>query len=233
MHGESSVSLTKKAYEILKERIMRLQLRPGELLMVQPLSKELGFSRTPVREALIRLERDGFVEEAEGKKFRVSELTLTDIMEIHEIREMIELHAVRTVAEKRNQAWLDTPAGYTGSMKASAAAGDHMSFFQADMAFHRQIIIYCGNRTLENLVAQLNAKIQRIRHLTTLVYHRLEDTLDEHDAILASIEKHDPDAAARAMKHHLDQVKNGVAKLFADGTIDFFGGASFPDPAAL
>ncbi len=86
-------------------------------------------------------------------------------------------------------------------------------------------MIFCGNRILENLIAQLNEKIQRIRHLRIFVYHRLENTLEEHDAILASIEEHDPDAAARAMKYHLDQVKEGVAKLFKDGTIDFFGGA--------
>lgn len=227
MSSDSHTSLTKQAYEILKERIMRLQLRPGELIMVQPLSRELGYSRTPVREALIRLESDGFVEEADGKKFRVSELTLTDIMEIHQIREMIELHAVRTVAETRTQEWLDILSQYTASMRVSAESRDHVPFFQMDMAFHRQLIVYCGNRTLESLVAQLNEKIQRIRHLTTFVYHRLEDTLEEHDAILASIGEQDPDGAARAMKYHLDQVKDGVVKLFEDGTIDFFGGASF------
>jgi len=227
MTRDPSLSFTKQAYEILKERIMRLQLRPGELLMVQPLSRELGFSRTPVREALIRLESDGFVEEADGKKFRVSELTLQDIMEIHEIREMIELHAVRRVARNRTPEWIDTLSACAASMKDSAAAKDHVAFFKMDMAFHGLLIDYCSNRTLQNLVAQLNEKIQRIRHLTTFVYHRLEDTLDEHDAILDSIKEGDPDAAARAMKYHLDQVKDGVIKLFEDGTIGFFGGASF------
>ncbi len=227
MKHDTSLSYTKQAYEILKERIMRLQLRPGELLMVQPLSREMGFSRTPVREALIRLESDGFVEEADGKKFRVSDLTLQDILEIHEIREMIELHAVRSVAENRTAKWIDTLSGYTASMAVSAEARDHVAFFQMDMAFHGQLITYCNNKTLEGFVSQLNEKIQRIRHLTTLVYHRLEDTLEEHDAILLSVKNGDPDAAARAMKYHLDQVKDGVVKLFEDGTINFFGGASF------
>jgi len=140
---------------------------------------------------------------------------------------MIELHAVRRVAENRTPEWIDTLGGYTASMKGSAGAKDHVAFFQSDMAFHGQLINYCANSTLQSFVSQLNEKIQRIRHLTTFVYHRLEDTLDEHDAILQAVEKSDPDAAARAMKYHLDQVKDGVVKLFEDGTINFFGGASF------
>lgn len=227
MKREQTISLTKQAYEILKERIMRLQLRPGELLMVQPLSKELGFSRTPVREALIRLQSDGFVEEADGKKFRVSHLTLIDIIEIHEIREMIELHAVRRVAADRNAKLVGSLSRLVKTMERLVEEKDHVGFFRLDMAFHMQIITCCNNRTLESLVAGLNEKIQRIRHLTTFVYHRLEDTIDEHTAILRAIEQGDPDRAADAMKYHLDQVKDGVITLFEDGTIDFFGGASF------
>ena len=222
---KKNISLTKQAYQILKERIMRLHLRPGELLMVQPLSKELGFSRTPVREALIRLESDGFVEEADGKKFRVSELTLKDIIEIHEIREMIELHAVRKVAHRRSAKLAGSLGRLVHSMELMMQQKNHVAFFQMDMAFHMKIISSCDNRTLEQLVAVLNEKIQRIRHLTTFVYRRLEDTIGEHSAILEALEQGDPEQAARAMKYHLDQVREGVIKLFEDGTIDFFGGA--------
>ncbi len=226
MKTNASVSLTKQAYQTLKERIMRLQLRPGELLMVQPLAKDMGLSRTPVREALIRLERDGFVEEAEGKKFRVSELSLTDIIEIHEIRELIELHTVRNAALNCGADQLTELSVFTALMEEAVAKNDHIAFFQQDMAFHARLVNYCGNQTLENLVFQLNEKIQRIRHLTTFVYHRLEDTIGEHEAIVNSIEKGDSERAAQAMKYHLDQVRNGVIKLFEDGTMNFFGGVN-------
>jgi DNA-binding GntR family transcriptional regulator len=226
MKRNTSIALTKQAYQTLKDRIMRLQLRPGELLMVQPLAKDMGLSRTPVREALIRLERDGFVEEAEGKKFKVSELSLTDIIEIHEIRELIELHTARSAAGSCSKEHLAELSAFTELMKDAVAANDHIAFFQQDMAFHARLVNYCGNRTLETLVFQLNEKIQRIRHLTTFVYHRLEDTIGEHEAIVNSIEKGDSEGAAQAMKYHLDQVRNGVIKLFEDGTINFFGGVS-------
>ncbi|MGA7278538.1 MAG: GntR family transcriptional regulator [Desulfocapsaceae bacterium] len=226
MNRKSSTSLTKQAYDALKERIMRLQLRPGEILMVQTLSRDMGLSRTPVREALVRLESDGFIEEADGKKFRVSELTLTDIIEIHEIREMIELHTVRSAAGNCSKEQLGELCEFTTLMESAVAANDHIAFFQQDMAFHARLVNYCGNRTLENLVFQLNEKIQRIRHLTTFVYHRLEDTIGEHEAIVNSIEKGDSERAAQAMKYHLDQVRNGVIKLFEDGTMNFFGGVN-------
>lgn len=227
MNRNSSLSLTKQAYDILKERVLTLQLRPGELLMVQPLSKEMGISRTPVREALIRLETDGFIEEADGKKFRVAELTLTDIIEIHEIREMIEVHTVRAVALNCTDRQLASLQKLTKAMKAAVDKKDHIAFFEADMAFHAQLINCFKNKTLENLVVQLNEKIQRIRHLTTFVYKRLEDTIGEHDNILLAIAQHDPDAAEKAMRLHLGKVKQGVINLFEDGTINFFGGVSY------
>ena len=67
--------------------------------MIQVMAKELGISRTPVREAIVRLEREGFVEAAEGKKFKVSALTMKGVLEIHELRKLMELHAVKHVAD--------------------------------------------------------------------------------------------------------------------------------------
>ena len=226
MKQNSSLSLTMQAYNNLKEKIMRLQLRPGELLLVQPLAKELGISRTPVREAMIRLEREGFVEEADGKKFKVTEITLKSILEIHEIRELIELHTVAKAAVNRSQDQLDRLKESATSMKGSFKKSDHVAFFETDMDFHAQIIHICDNKTLESLMHQLNEKIQRIRHLTTYVHRRIENTVGEHAAILSAIENQDAEAAQKAMKNHLDNVKQGVIHLFQNGAMNYFGGVS-------
>lgn len=227
MKQNSTLSLTMQAYNTLKERIMRIQLRPGELLLVQPLAKELGISRTPVREAMVRLEQEGFVEEAEGKKFRVSEITLKSILEIHEIRELIELHTVAKAAAKRSERQLKGLIKLMDGMSAALAKKDHVAFFQTDMEFHACIIKISDNATLETLMFHLNEKIQRIRHLTTYVYRRVEDTIGEHNAILDAIREKAPEAAQAAMKRHLDNVQKGVIQLFEDGAMNFFGGVSF------
>lgn len=203
---------------------MRLHLRPGELLMVQALAKEMGLSRTPVREALIGLEREGFVKESDGKKFRVSELSLTDVMEIHEVRELIELHSISKVASTCTKEQVEELSTLVKEMEAAFLDNDHISFFQKDMDFHARIVHFGNNGTLETLMIQLGEKIQRIRHLTPFVYRLLEDPIGEHKDILSSIKRHDPEGAGQAMKYHLDRVKNGVKKLFQNDTISFMGG---------
>ena len=226
MKQNSTLSLTMQAYNKLKGKIVRLQLRPGELLLVQPLAKELGISRTPVREAMIRLEREGFVEEAEGKKFKVTEITLKSILEIHEIRELIELHTVAKAAVHRSQEQMDRLQELAASMERALNKSDHVAFFQTDMDFHSQIIHIGNNKTLESLMHQLNEKIQRIRHLTTYVHKRIEDTVGEHAAILSAIGNQDAEAAQKTMKNHLGNVKQGVIHLFQNGAMNYFGGVN-------
>ena len=203
---------------------MNLMLRPGEILLVQPLAKELGMSRTPVREALIRLEREGFVKEADGKKFRVSELTIKSILEIHEARELIELHAVGKAALRRNKGQLAQLQKFALKMEEALKTNDHLEFFRLDMAFHDSILAIADNETLENLMRQLNEKVQRIRHLTTYIYRRLDDTIGEHHKILRAIEEKQPEAAQQAMKDHLDGVRDGLVSLFEDKALSSLGG---------
>jgi len=221
MTESSALPLTLKAYYQLKRRIIDLRFRPGEILMVQSLAKELGISRTPVREALVRLQQEGFVEEAEGKKFKVSEITLKSILELHEIRELMEGHAVKRVAKNRTGAQVDELRELTKRMEQALGVRDPDLFFEADLEFHAKLIRFCGNRALQDLAVQLTEKIQRVRFLTLYVHRRLEETIDEHSKILDSIEAQDPRSAQKALSTHLQNVKKGVEKLFAERGLGF------------
>lgn len=216
--------LTIQAYEILKKKIMDLQLRPGEILMIQTLAKDLDISRTPVREAVVRLEREGFVEAAEGKKFKVSALTMKGVLEIHEIRYLMELYAARKAAQtatKRQVGELNTTIN---RMKKALEVQSHDAFFAADLTFHEKIIHIHGNETLAQLMTQINDKIQRIRYLTTYIDNRLEETIGEHQDVLDAIAEHDPDRAELKMAFHLKKVKDGLAALFENERAQFMGG---------
>lgn len=221
MTESSALPLTLKAYHQLKRRIIDLRFRPGEILMVQSLAKELGISRTPVREALVRLQQEGFVEEAEGKKFKVSEITLKSILELHEIRELMEGHAVKRVAKNRTGAQVDELRELTKRMEQALGVRDPDLFFEADLEFHAKLIRFCGNRALQDLAVQLTEKIQRVRFLTLYVHRRLEETIDEHSKILDGIEAQDPRSAQKALSAHLQNVKKGVEKLFAERGLGF------------
>jgi DNA-binding GntR family transcriptional regulator len=221
MTESSALPLTLKAYHQLKRRIIDLRFRPGEILMVQSLAKELGISRTPVREALVRLQQEGFVEEAEGKKFKVSEITLKSILELHEIRELMEGHAVKRVAKNRTRAQVDELRELTKRMEQALGVRDPDLFFEADLEFHAKLIRFCGNHALQDLAVQLTEKIQRVRFLTLYVHRRLEETIDEHSKILDGIEAQDPRSAQKALSTHLQNVKKGVEKLFAERGLGF------------
>lgn len=223
MTRKPDLPLTLQAYYVLKKRIMDLHLRPGEMLLVQPLAVELGISRTPVREALVRLLQEGFVEEAEGKKFRVSALTLENVLEIHELRELIEGHAVQKVARGRSEAQIRELRKLLRQMTQALKAKDHDAFFAGDLEFHNRIISFCGNQTLKDLMAHLNEKIQRIRYLTLYIHQRLEETIDEHDQVLEGIVRRDPEGAFRSLHLHLENVRKGVEQLFADSGINTLG----------
>lgn len=224
MNLEKDIPLTLQAYNALKKRIMELQLRPGELLMIQALSKELGISRTPVREAVVRLEREGFIETAEGKKFKVSPLTMKGVLEIHEIRIMMELYALQNVAMTATKKQISALKTTLKGMKNSLAAKSHVDFFKFDRAFHEKIIQFHGNETLRQLVTQVNDKIQRIRYLTAYIDKRLEVTVEEHRDVIMAIENHDPEMAQKKMAFHLEKVKDGLTVLFEKNSFRFMGG---------
>jgi DNA-binding GntR family transcriptional regulator len=221
MPESTALPLTLKAYHQLKRRIIDLRFRPGEILMAQSLAKELGISRTPVREALVRLQQEGFVEEAEGKKFKVSEITLKSVLELHEIRELMEGHAVKRVAKNRTREQVNELRALTKRMEEALGDRDPDRFFDADLEFHAKLIQFCGNRALQDLSVQLTEKIQRVRFLTLYVHRRLEETIDEHSKILDGIVDQDPRSAQKALNAHLQNVKKGVAKLFEERGLGF------------
>jgi DNA-binding GntR family transcriptional regulator len=221
MTESRALPLTFKAYHQLKRHIGDLRFRPGEILMVQSLAKELGISRTPVREALVRLQQEGFVEEAEGKKFKVSEITLKSILELHEIRELMEGHSVKQVAAQKTGSQIDELRTLAKRMEQALGVQDPDRFFEADLEFHAKIILFCGNHALQQLSVQLTEKIQRVRFLTLYVHRRLEEKIDEHNKILEGIVAQGPRGAHKALNLHLRKVKKGVEHLFKECSLGF------------
>lgn len=220
---KSENSLSAKAYSTIKQRVIDMQLRPGEVIMVQPLAKELGLSRTPVREALVRLHEDGLLENANGNKFKVSDIDLSKIIEIYDMREILEGYAVRQLASKSNHLEEQTQdlISICNAMGKAYQESNIKSFFQLDSDFHAKIIAFTRNTTLQELTSIIVDRTQRIRFLSWYVPKRLEETIDEHQNIVAQIQDKNPDGAAMALSYHLGKVKIGIRKLFEDQNHSF------------
>jgi DNA-binding GntR family transcriptional regulator len=175
-------------------------LEPGGLYSVAQLAEQLGVSRTPVREALLMLEREGRVRFERNRGVRVLIPTAQDIAEVFELRLMLEVPATAQAAGRVD---LGALAAELDAMAAAADAGAEPAFMDHDERFHTAILAASGNRRLVTMVAGLRDAV-RGRGASTVGRSRtLEEILGEHRAILEALQAGDGDRAAAAMRYHL------------------------------
>jgi DNA-binding GntR family transcriptional regulator len=176
------------------------RLEPGALYSVAQLAEQLGVSRTPVREALLMLEREGRVRFERNRGVRILAPTAHDIAEVFELRLLLE---VPTTAASAGTVDLDELADAFEAMSKAADGGDEAAFMDGDERFHAVILTASGNRRLVAAVAQLRDAV-RGRGASTVGRSRtLPEILGEHGAILDALRAGDGDRAAAAMRYHL------------------------------
>jgi GntR family transcriptional regulator, rspAB operon transcriptional repressor len=207
-------NITNGIYQTIKERIINMQLRPGEVLMAKRLAEQLGASRTPVREALVRLAHEELIEPSEGRKFKVAELNLVRIMEIYDIRAALEGKAVAVAVEKATDEQLEQLERTHSILQNDFKQSDYDAFLVADFAFHQKIVEICGNQSMKKILENMAMHIQRIRYLTVNIEDRLLNTLPEHGAILDALKRRDSAEAQRALNVHFDAVSTGICELY-------------------
>jgi len=215
--GKSTIEQTRYqwAYEEIRRRIMDGDLPPGAPLSEYQLAELLQVSRTPVREALKRLEHEGIVRSAPNRGAFVAELSLQDIMEIYQIREQLEGVAARIAAQSMPAADVQELEEELRRAAALAAKGHVRETFESDVHLHKQIIGATRNRRLVTILATLDDQVRRIRSMSPRTPGRLEATLREHNEIVARIKERDASGAEAAMRRHLQAAcENAVHLIF-------------------
>jgi DNA-binding GntR family transcriptional regulator len=178
-------------------------LAPGERYSVAGLAEQLGVSRTPVREALLVLEREGRVRFERNRGVRIIETSAHDLAEAFSLRLLLEVPATQRAATRLSDEALATLAAELKAMAERAAAGDEPRFMDHDQRFHDVILRAAGNQRLAAFVAQLRDAV-RGRGASTVGRSRdLGAILAEHEAILAALQARKPKRSARAMREHL------------------------------
>lgn len=210
-------TVVEQVYAIVKEQIVTLQLRPGQLLMVQQLAQELGFSRTPVREALVRLMDEFLIVEADGNKFRVAEISWKWIQDIYQARMILEGAAIDHAARNATPEQITKLEEILTRMEEAHTAMNYASYFEADCVFHKTIVSICGNSILDNWVEKTSDHQQRIRYCTMGLSAEMEKSLAEHSEMVRCIRQKDPAMACEISRRHLERalcemmkLKNGV-----------------------
>jgi len=201
-------------YENLKSRIIKNLINPGEPLNEGVLSKELKISKTPIREALQQLEKEGFIESIPAKGAFVSMISIQDIREIFEIREVLECEVIRRAALKAHPERVGAirekfVSSESDSKKASAG------HFKSGDEVHAFIFETFGNNRLKEIYKRLQDHIvrTRIHFFNQSPSGRSEESFKEHLEILDALKAQDPVRAENAVRDHLRNSLDYIRKM--------------------
>jgi DNA-binding GntR family transcriptional regulator len=206
------VSLKDKAYNAIKSAILSLKLKPGDPLVESELAQQLGISKTPVRDALLELEREGFVTKVLFKGTYVTEITLKDVREVFQLRAVLEGLAARLAAPLFSAEEVEEAEKIITAAEAALAKGDIALCSEHGKRFHRLIINKADNRRLQPIILNLDDHLQRFRLLSDQINGRLNKSLKEHRKVLEALRRRDPIAAEEAMQGHLSSVLQDLSE---------------------
>jgi DNA-binding GntR family transcriptional regulator len=199
--------LERRVYERLRDDIASGLLQPGEQLVESRLAADLGVSKTPVREALIRLQRDGLVKIEPYRGARVLEPSPDDVHEILELRRLLECHIARELAASRPAEVLSALQATISSGRAALARGDDAGAAAALTEFSDVLTAACSNARLAGVLKELRGVLLLIGNTSLHAPGRERRSLDEHARILAAVKRGDLEAAAAATEKHIASIE--------------------------
>jgi len=212
--------LVDDAAQTLREAILSGRMAGGARLRQTDLAAQFGISRTPIREALVRLKAEGLVELLPGGGVQVKRLELDEAVELYDLREVLDGLAARLAAQRAD----DTTLARLGkSLKRQAECVERKNvaqWFPAHLTFHEEILKAAGNRHLARLSAVVRLSIRHFHPLLLRTEHRLENAYREQRAIFDAIRTREWDAAERLARVHIVNAKEIVLKTMAHGERD-------------
>ncbi|MBS3737247.1 GntR family transcriptional regulator [Candidatus Bipolaricaulota bacterium] len=211
---ESYPNKTDRVYEILLDNITKRNFAPGSKLGEQYLADELGVSKTPVREALSRLERENLVNIYPNRGAYVVEITREDIIEIYDLREVLEGLAARQSARKIDRRGLDRMRKLISSMENSLEKGDLEEYSGHDSEFHGMLGHISGNSRLQKMVQNLRYQARILMASSVQIPGRAENSLQDHKDIFESLEAGNGPEAERKVRKHTKDTKEVVLENY-------------------
>ncbi|MFG3156462.1 GntR family transcriptional regulator [Streptomyces sp. NPDC048219] len=214
-------------HELLRARIVGLELQPGTPLSENELAAELGVSRTPVRESLILLAEEGLVDVYPQLGTFVSRLREQDIASAQFVREALELAALRDGVERADQRDVLELRALLAAQTDAERRGDPETFFRLDEEFHARLMAAAGHPEAWSLVHHAKAHLDRARRLTLPLEDQLALLVRQHTDVVDAVERRDARGADEALRGHLRQVFADVETVRARHP-QLFGEADAP-----
>jgi DNA-binding GntR family transcriptional regulator len=212
MSEQKTNKLAERAYEAIKSEIFDFRLLPGDRFTETEIAHELGVSRTPVRDALYRLKREGYLEVVFRSGWRVSPFDFSRFDELYEFRIMIECAAVERLCTTA------APADFSGlatALSEAAARGerDPRCLAQLDEQFHATLVERAGNGEMALVHGQITEKIRIVRRLDFAQTDRVEAFYRDHPLILDLVQRRKRAEAESMLRAHISQSKDEVRKI--------------------
>jgi DNA-binding GntR family transcriptional regulator len=198
----------------VRDAVMVGRLRPGSRVAQDEIANELGISRMPLREALRRLEAQGFVTIRPHRGAFVAELSTDDIKSTYFVRTVLESASARVAASRFDEARGEQLRSILNAAREALAAGEGVRLAELNRAFHLAGHAATGNRVLIQLIEDLAARCQRYRLLHAGLSTRPEIALLEHEAILDAWVARDAEAAGRAIEINLRNSEEALLAAF-------------------
>ena len=192
-----------KIRDSLEQRIVEGELSNGKRLDETELSSFYGVSRTPVREALQRLAESGLAEHLPRRGTFVRSPSLSQLVEMFEVMAELECMAIRLAARRATSNDIDALEKDNETCRAAVAANDTKKYYEINARLHGRIYQMSGNSFLANEARRLHDRLRPFRRLQLRVRGRMEESMAEHDIILAALRDGDANRAMETMKKHI------------------------------
>jgi DNA-binding GntR family transcriptional regulator len=204
-------NLRDQALAVIRQALVAGEIRPGSIYSASGMATRLGTSNGPVREAMLTLVNQGVMEVVPNRGFRVTPVTEKDLDEVHQLRLMLEVPAVRQLAQRDNTEHAEMLHGHARRCTQAAEDRDLTVFLEADRDFHLSMLGLLENGRLVQLVEMLRDQTRLYGMRALAEEGKLVTTSLEHFGLLEAVLSGDPDKAAAEMARHLAHVRGDWA----------------------
>lgn len=217
----TSATNQQRAYEFVRDQILNLGFKPGEWITDTQIANQLNISRTPVREAFYRLEKEGLLVNEARRGWKIYALSLANINEIFDLKEVVEGMIARKAAMCQDEQLRSALRDALKRMEKSAEVNDANEWLKADIHLHDVLFTMAGNDRAREIITNLNAQWHRVRIGFVALQGRTRRSADEHRVFVENILAGDAEKAEQEMQAHLNQVREELVHLLVNVVLPF------------
>ena len=210
VNSDEYLPLRDVVFNTLRQAILTGEMKPGERLMEIHLANKLGVSRTPIREAIRKLELEGLVTMIPRRGAEVAQITWKNLKDVLEVRKALDVLAIELACERMTQEELQKLYKACETFKDATKTGDLRKITESDVALHDIIVYSTGNNRLIQLVNNLSEQMYRYRFEYIKDVSQHERLVNEHNDIYESILKKNKKSAADAVRRHIDNQEEAI-----------------------